>query len=137
MYTLFQSQNIFIFHFPEYVIFLIVISMALQEFLEMLNHKPRISYFFKWWNIVTTVMLTLFLLTALLWIIGFAITGGWLTRFAKNKDGYELLLLGNSLFSLAIVVSVFHLVDLCQVSSYMAHETCNTEQVQAKELCNL
>lgn len=68
-------------------------------------------------------MLTLFLLAALLWIIGFAITGGWsikeysLTKFTKNKDGYELLLLGNSLFSLAIVVSVFHLVDLCQVSS--------------------
>ena len=143
MYTLFQSQNIFLFHFPEYVIFLIVVGMALQEFLEMLNHKPRISYFFKWWNIVTTVMLTLFLLAALLWIIGFAITGGWsikdysLTRFTKNKDGYELLLLGNSLFSLAIVVSVFHLVDLCQVSSYMSHETCNTEQAQAKKLCNL
>lgn len=83
----------------------------------MLRHKPRMSFFFKWWNIVTTVMLILFLFAALLWILGFAITGGW-NRFAQYKDGYELLLLGNSLFSLAIVVSVFHLVDLCQVRSY-------------------
>ena len=119
-------RNSFSLSFSEYVIFIFVIGMTLQEFLEMLNHKPRISYFFKWWNIVTTVMLTLFLLAALFWVIGFAITGGWsikkysLTKFAKNKDGYQLLLLGNSLFSLAIVVSVFHLVDLCQVRSHRA-----------------
>ncbi len=95
--------------------------MVVQEFIEMLHHKPRISYFFKWWNIITVIMLTLFLLAALLWLIGFALTGGWsvvdysLTQFAKRKDGYQLLLLGNSFFSLAIVVSIFHLVDLCQV----------------------
>ena len=74
---------------------------------------------------MTTIMLILFLLAAVLWMMGFAITGGWslqyqsLDRFAQYKDGYELLLLGNSLFSLAIVVSVFHLVDLCQVRSYV------------------
>ena len=110
--------------FLEYVIFITVIGMAVQEFHEMLRHQPRMSYFFKWWNIITTVMLILFLLAAFLWILGFAITGGWsvkdqsLNRFVENKDGYQLLLLGNSLFSLAIVVSVFHLVNLCQVRSY-------------------
>jgi hypothetical protein len=68
-------------------------------------------------------MLTLFLLAALLWIVGFAITGGWsvvdysLNQFAQTKNGYQLLLLGNSFFSLAIVVSVFYLFDLCQVKS--------------------
>jgi hypothetical protein len=66
-------------------------------------------------------MLTFYVLAALCWIVGFAITGGWsvvdysLTQFAESKDGYQFLLLGNSFFSLAIVVSVFHLVDLCQV----------------------
>ena len=91
----------------------------------MLHHKPKTSYFLKWWNIITIIMLTLYILAALCWIVGFAITGGWtvvdysLTRYAKNKDGYQFLLLGNSFFSLAIVVSVFHLVDLCQVNSVL------------------
>jgi hypothetical protein len=95
--------------------------MIIQEIKDIFNHKPRISYFLKWWNIVTTIMLTLFVMAALSWIVGFAITGGWsavnysLSQFAESKDGYELLLLGNSFFSLAIVVSIFHLIDLCQV----------------------
>ena len=100
--------------------------MTVQEIREMWHHQPRRAYFFKWWNIVTIVMLTLYILGALLWIIGYAITGGWsividdysLTKFTQPTDGYQLLLLGNSIFSLAIVVSVFHLVDLCQVRSY-------------------
>ena len=106
--------------------------MTIQEIREMLHHKPRRSYFFKWWNIVTIVMLTLYILGALLWIIGYAVTGGWsivikdylLTKSVQITDGYQLLLVGNSIFSLAIVVSVFHLVDLCQVRSYVF---CSTQ----------
>lgn len=107
--------------FLEYLIFIIVLGMVVQEFNEMLNHRPWYSYFLKWWNIITTIMLLFFVLAALLWLIGYAITGGWsvydysLKGLAQNRHGYQLLLLGNSFFSLAIVVSVFHLVDLCQV----------------------
>ena len=121
VYSINQITELFQLSFSEYIIFLTVIAMFLQEFIEMLRHKPRISYFFKWWNITTAIMLTLFLLGVLLWLIGFAITGGWsvvdysLTRFAESKDGYQVLLLGNSFFSLGIVASVFHLIDLCQV----------------------
>ena len=118
-----QTTELFQPHFSEYLIIITVVGMIIQEVKEMFNHKPRISYFFKWWNIVTTIMLTLFVLATLSSIVGFAITGGWsvvnysLSRFAESKDGYQLLLLGNSFFSLAIVVSIFHLVDMCQVKS--------------------
>ena len=98
--------------------------MVVQEVVEMLGHRPRRSYFFKWWNIVTTVMLTLFVVAALLWLAGFAITGDWsVFEFSKDKfkakTGHRFLLVGNSFFSLAIVVSVFHLLDLCQVNSVL------------------
>ena len=111
--------------------------MTVEEITEMMHHKPRWSYFFKWMNVVKIVMLTLFLVGAVLWIIGYSITGGWsimiqdtsLTGFAEHKDGYQLLLVGNSIFSLAIVVSVFHLVDLCQVRSYALFNFLRTMHV--------
>ena len=98
--------------------------MFIQEFYEFLGNYPRRSYFFKWWNITITIMLLLFLLAFLFWLIGFAIAGGWsvveMSQLKiKTRTGHRLLLLGNSFFSLAIVVSVFHLVDLCQVSSVL------------------
>ncbi|XP_028395064.1 short transient receptor potential channel 5-like [Dendronephthya gigantea] len=109
----------------EYLIFVFVFGMIFQEFNEMINHRPWYNYFLKWWNIVTSIMLLFFVFAALLWLIGYAITGGWsvydysLNKLVQNKQGYQLLLLGNSFFSLAIVISVFHLVDLCQVNSVL------------------
>ena len=98
--------------------------MIVQEVGEFLRCRPRVSYFFKWWNVVTAIMLTLFVLAALFWVIGYAITGGWsVVEYSKlqfeAKTGHRLLLLGNSFFSMAIVVSVFHLIDLCQVNSVL------------------
>ena len=95
--------------------------MILQECLEMRRHDRIRNYFFKWWNIIMITMLTLFVMAGLSWIAGFAITGGWsindysVRKYAKNKDGYNLLLLGNSFFSVATVFSVIHLIDFCQV----------------------
>jgi hypothetical protein len=108
--------------------------MILQEGIEMFHHEQAISYFFKWWNIITAIMLTLFVLAALSWIVGFAVTGGWSVvdyspvQFDKNKDGYQLLLLGNSFFSLAIVASIFYLFDLCQVKSQQYFPVCSILQ---------
>ncbi|XP_046844850.1 uncharacterized protein LOC124438702 [Xenia sp. Carnegie-2017] len=107
----------------EYIIFLTVIGMVCQEIREMRCHDRQMNYVFKWWNINMIIMLTLFVMAGLSWIAGFAITGGWsikdysVRKYAKNKDGYNLLLLGNSFFSVATVFSVIHLIDFCQVNS--------------------
>jgi hypothetical protein len=103
--------------------------MIIQEGIKI--YKDGFKYFFNWWNIVTTIMLTLFVLAVLSWIVGFAITGGLsvmnysLSQFAESKDGYQLLLMGNSFFSMAIVASVFYLFDLCQVKSQRCHHHFN------------
>jgi hypothetical protein len=99
-----------------------VVAMSVQELIEMLHYKPHISsYFRKWRNINKGIMLLLFLLAGASWVIGSAIIRGWpflgysLSPIAREEHGYQFFLRGNSCFSLAIVISVFHLFDLCQV----------------------
>ena len=96
----------------EYLVFIFVLAMAYQETQKMLEHTPRRNYFLKWWKCITIVMLFLFLLSGGLCLLGFAITGRWSVRTARN-----MILLGNSCFSIAAVLSVFHLGNLCQVNS--------------------
>ena len=99
-----------------------------------MKHDGLLIYMKKWWNITTAIMLALFVLAAILWIVGFAKTGGWSvvnyspSQFAESKDGYQLLLLGNSFFSVAIVASVFYLFDLCQVRSQRCFLVCSILQ---------
>ena len=89
--------------------------------------KDGFKYIFNWWNGVTAIMLTLFVLTGLSWIVGVAITGRLpvvnysLPQFAESKVGYQLLFVSNSCFSMAIVASVFYLFELCQVKSQRYH----------------
>ena len=100
-------------------------GMVFQEIREMVQHEPKMSYFFKWWNVTTVIMLTLFVMAGACWIAGNFVTGDWsiteraLASYDNKKNGYALgytlLLLGNSFFAMATIVSVFHLLDLCQV----------------------
>ena len=104
--------------------------MIFQEGIKIMKHGLLI-YMKKWWNFTTAIMLTLFVMAAIFWIEGFAITGGGsvvnysLSQFAKNKNGYQFLLLGNNFFSMAIVASVFYLFDLCQVRSQRCFLVCS------------
>lgn len=102
--------NFTTFFYLEYYIFLTVVGMMVEKFDEMLRQKGKINNFFKWWNIITIIMLTFFLMAGLTWIVGYVVKA-----YGAKKDGYKLLLLGNSFFTVAIVVSVFHFLDFCQV----------------------
>ena len=82
--------------------------MIVQEILRMFSQK--MYYFLKWWNCFTTVMLIIYLLSGVLWLVGFLIVN-------RDKTGYVLLLVGNSGFSIASILSVFHFGNLCRVNS--------------------
>ena len=110
------------FFFTEYLVFLFVLAMVYQEIQEMLEHTRRRNYFLKWWNCISTAMLFFFLLSGGLWLLGFAITGRWSATFTmitnfRERTVHKMLLLGNSCFSIAAILSVCHLGDLCQVNS--------------------
>jgi hypothetical protein len=102
--------------------------MIFQEGIKMKHGGLK---YIKRWNFTAVIMLALFVLAAILWIAGLAKTGGWsvvkysLSQFAESKDGYQLLLFGNSFFSVAIVASVFYLLDLCQVRSQRCFLVCS------------
>ena len=72
--------------------------------------SQKMYYFLKWWNCFTTVMLFIYLFSGVLWLLGFLIVN-------KDKTGYMLLLVGNSGFSIASILSVFHFGNLCRVNS--------------------
>ena len=100
-----------------------VFGMLVQEIIEIWYQKPHdTSYFRKWRNINKGLMIIFFLLAGASWAIGNFIIRDWpffgysLRPIAKEEEGYSFLLASNSCFSLAIVVSVFHLFDLCQVT---------------------
>ena len=111
---------LFGFFVTEYLIYVFVLALTYQEIWRLSSHKPRIRYFYKWWNCLTTVMLSIFLLAAVFWLIGFAATGKWSSTFAilRERIAHRMLLLGSSCFSIASVLSVWHFVNLCQVSVF-------------------
>ena len=98
-----------------------VVGMSVQELIEMLHYKPHISsYFRKWRKINKAIMIILFLLAGASWVMGTTITRGWrilgYSLNVRKEHGYDFFLCGNSCFSVGIVVSIFHLFDLCQVT---------------------
>ena len=82
--------------------------MIVQEMLRMFSQK--MYYFLQWWNCFTTVMLAVYVLSGVLWLVGLLIVN-------TEKTGYVLLLVGNSGFSIASILSVFHFGSLCRVNS--------------------
>jgi hypothetical protein len=82
--------------------------------------EERRSYFLKWWNCVLSAMLLGYFCAGLLWLIGSTAIGGWsAVGLISSWDiaGHNVLLLANSFFSVASVLTVFYLGCLCQVNS--------------------
>ena len=106
------------FLLTEYLIFAFVLAMWLQQ--AQMIKKYKLGYFRKWWNAVLIAMLIGFMLSAVFWIIGSSTVGGWAaTNFISGVDlaGHKILLMGNGLFSISSVISVFYLGSLWQVNS--------------------
>ena len=102
----------------EYLIFAFVVTMWFQQAHKI--KKNKLGYFRKWWNTVLIAMLIGFTASAVFWIIGSSTLGGWAaTNLISGVDlaGHKILLMGNGLFSISSVISVFYLGSLCQVNS--------------------
>ena len=113
----YQKAGIF-FLFTEYLIYAYILTMIVKQFYHY--HKEKRNYFNKWWNIVLVFMLSGFLLAGFFWVVAKIAIGGWsAANLISSLDiaGHTILLLGNSSFSIASVISVMYLGSLAQVNS--------------------
>jgi magnesium-transporting ATPase (P-type) len=100
-----------------------VIGLILEEIKE-LYRQGRQRYFSQWWNIVTIVMLIMFVLAGLLWMIGYSTMVGktaphFGTIFGRvsHQAAFKILLLSSSLYAMAFLLSFLHISNALQVSS--------------------
>ena len=102
--------------------------MLFQEIKESFRQGKE-RYLSQYWNLVTLLMLILFVLAGIIWIVGYSMTvkedGHWTipVRRAFSKEtrehGYRFLLLSNGIFGVAFVLSFFHGSNLFQVNSVL------------------
>ncbi|XP_031558505.1 transient-receptor-potential-like protein [Actinia tenebrosa] len=103
-----------------------VIGLILEEIKE-LYRQGRQRYFSQWWNIVTIVMLVMFILAGLLWMIGYsaitekdALSKPHLQAIfgrVSHKAAFQVLLLSSSFYAMAFLLSFLHISNALQVNS--------------------
>jgi len=96
------------FSFLDWIIMAWVLGFIVQEFKQLAVEGKR-RYFSQWWNTVTFVMVLLFTISYVLRLVAFGIIGHWAV-FDPIKDltpsaTFKTILLSNSLFSVAMVLS--------------------------------
>ncbi|XP_048590642.1 short transient receptor potential channel 5 isoform X2 [Nematostella vectensis] len=106
----------------EWAIFAWVIGLFCQEVRELYLQGVR-CFIQQWWNVTGMLMVTLFLMSITLRVIAYGITGHWevLNAIASTSPSswYELTLLSNSFFSIAMVLSFIRLSGAFQVNSIL------------------
>ncbi|KAK2565951.1 Short transient receptor potential channel 5 [Acropora cervicornis] len=106
-----------------------IIGMLVQEAKE-LYRQGKERYKSQYWNLVTIVMLLLFVASGVLWLIGYFMNVGgqdsWKIPIEavfsdKNatESAYRFVLLSNVFFSLAMVLAFLHASNFFQVSSVL------------------
>ena len=75
----------------------------------------------QWWNLVSLLMVTVFVLSYCFQLIAYGLVGSWavLDRFRKfvPSFGYQPILIANSLYTVGIVLSFFHISSAFQVNA--------------------
>ena len=106
-----------------------IIGMLVQEAKE-LYRQGKERYKSQYWNLVTIIMLLLFVASGVLWLIGYFMNVGgqdsWKIPIEavfsdKNatESAYRFFLLSNVFFSLAMVLAFLHASNFFQVSSVL------------------
>lgn len=88
-----------------------VAGLLLQEVQEAYRQGLFI-YFSKWWNVVDTFIVFLFLLAYTLWFSAWGFYGDW-------KPEKKLFMVADGIYASATVLSFFHLANIFQVSSVL------------------
>lgn len=104
----------------EWIVFIWVVGLAVQE-LKMLCIQGFNLYLRQWWNLVSLLMVTVFVLSYFFQIIAYGLVGSWavLDKFRKfvPSFGYQPILIANSLYTVGMVLSFFHISSAFQVNA--------------------
>lgn len=102
-----------------------VIGMTVQEVKQAL-HQGKERYFSEWWHLAVIPMIISYIIAAVLWIVGYAYiasdSGEWTVHVREllgstSLTPYHLLLLSNSFYSFAVVLTFFEASHTLQVNS--------------------
>lgn len=102
-----------------------MIGITVQEVKQAL-HQGKERYFSEWWHLAVIPMIMCYIIAAVLWIVGYAFiasnSGEWVVHVRQllgstSLAPYHLLLLSNSFYSFAVVLTFFEASHVLQVNS--------------------
>ena len=102
-----------------------MIGITVQEVKQAL-HQGKERYFSEWWHLAVIPMIACYIVAAVLWIVGYAFiasdSGEWTVHVRQllgstSLAPYHLLLLSNSFYSFALVLTFFEASHVLQVNS--------------------
>ena len=102
-----------------------VIGITVQEIKHAL-HEGKQRYLSAWWHLAVIPMIIGYIIAAVLWIVGYAFiasdSGSWTVHVRQllgstSLAPYHLLLLSNSFYSFAVVLTFFEASHVLQVNS--------------------
>ena len=102
-----------------------MIGITVQE-IKHAMHQGKERYFSTWWHIAVIPMIVCYITAAVLWIVGYAFvasdSGSWIVPVRQlvgstSLAPYHLLLLSNSFYSFAVVLTFFEASHVLQVNS--------------------
>ena len=91
-----------------------MVGITVQEIKHALQQKRQ--YFLAWWHLAVVPMIVCYIIAAVLWIVGYAFiasdSGSWTVDVRQLMGStslapYHLLLLSNSFYSFAVVLTFF------------------------------
>ena len=91
-----------------------MLGITVQEIKHALQQKGQ--YFLAWWHLAVVPMIVCYIIAAVLWIVGYAFvasdSGSWTVdvrqlMVSNSLASYHLLLLSNSFYSFAVVLTFF------------------------------
>ena len=93
----------------DWVILAFVVGLLMQELLAAIR-EGFLVYLSKWWNVFDSVIISLFMLSFVLWVSAYFHFGN------KWKPEKNAFIAADVIYSSAIIISFFHLTHIFQVS---------------------
>ena len=92
--------------------------MLFQEAKEAYRQGKE-RYLSQYWNLVTLIMLALFVVSGVLWFIGHLMIVSGVKEASAKKLDYRSILLSNAFFAFGMVLAFFHISNSFQVNSML------------------
>ena len=105
--------------FTDVLIGIWVAGITVQEIKKVLKYGMD-RYLSEWWHLALIPMIVFYIIATVLWIVDFAVSGSIAsngTVQVRDLGSYNLSLLSNSFYSLALVLTFFEASHFLQVNS--------------------